>query len=100
MSYQNEVLDDLKQLENLVKKGEALERLKLNPDFKELILNGFLHQYVLDLLYEKNSDTNSEYYLKLDSIKFFNSYLENITSEAERAKGVKPDYENALNNTN
>lgn len=100
MSYETEVLADIKRFQDQIDDGEALERLERNPDFKKLIIDGYLHDLVLNLLYQNNGDNNTEYYQKLDSIKFFKEYLDNIKHLAEVARTDKPSYEEELNNTN
>lgn len=100
MTYEDEVLSDIKRFQEQIDDGEALARLERNPDFKKLILDGFLHDLVLNLLYDNNGDINTEYYQKLDSIKFFKHYLDSIKHLAEVAKVDKPSYEEELNNTN
>lgn len=100
MDRQTEVLKDLKRIEEEIKLGEALDRLKVNPDFKKLITDEYLNKLVLDLLYNSNDDNNSAYYSKLDSIKFFKSFLDSVSTRAKLAQEVKPEYLNELNNTN
>lgn len=100
MSYETEVLADIKRFQDQIDDGEALERLERNPDFKKLIMDGYLHDLVLNLLYQNNGDNNTEYYQKLDSIKFFKEYLDSIKHLAEVAITDKPSYEKELNNTN
>ena len=100
MDYESQVLEDIRKFQEDIDNGEALARLERNPDFKKLILDGFLHDLVLNLLYENNGDNNKEYYHKLDSIKFFKEYLDSVKVKAEFARTSKPDYENELNNTN
>ena len=100
MDYETQVLEDIRKFQEDIDNGEALARLERNPDFKKLILDGFLHDLVLNLLYENNGDNNTQYYQKLDSIKFFKEYLDSVKDLAEFARTSKPDYENELNNTN
>lgn len=100
MNYETEVLADIKKFQEQIDDGEALARLERNPDFKKLIVDGYLHDLVLNLLYENNGGNNTSYYQKLDSIKFFNEYLEHIKHLANVAKTDKPGYEEELNNTN
>ena len=100
MEYESQILEDIRKFQEDIDKGEALARLERNPDFKKLILDGFLHDLVLNLLYENNGDNNTQYYQKLDSIKFFKEYLDSVKDKAEFARTSKPDYENELNNTN
>lgn len=100
MDEQMDLLEDIRKFQEDIDKGEALARLERNPDFKKLIIDGFLHDLVLNLLYEKNGDNNTQYYQKLDSIKFFKEYLDSVKDKAEFARTSKPDYENELNNTN
>lgn len=99
MEYELEVMKDIKTFEDKINMEKALDRLSNNPDFIKVISNGFLHDLVLELLYSNETDDNESYHHKLDSIKFFNSYLESIRLEAKIAIQSKAEYEEELKNT-
>lgn len=43
----------IEQAQEFVKKMEAIERLKQNPDFKEIFLDGYLKEYAVSLVHRK-----------------------------------------------
>lgn len=83
-----ELENDIKQLDLDIANGEALVRLKNNKDFKKLILNGFLQEYVLNVLY-KNNEID---YTKLESAKTLNDYFDFIENAAKLAETNKTEY--------
>ena len=71
------------ELTNKVEKGKALERLLNNSDFKEIVLEGYLKEYPLDLVL--NGSNISNRHEILDSIGFFKQYLDIVACDAESA---------------
>nr|DAN41875.1 MAG TPA: hypothetical protein [Caudoviricetes sp.] len=71
-------------------KGKALERLISNPDFKEVILEGYLKEYPLSLLH---TDTTANKHVYLDAVSFFKQYLDTVEEDAKAA------YETLVDNT-
>lgn len=98
MEYEKEVVKDLMRFDDLIDKGKALDRLLNSPDFKTVIMEGYLHDLVLELLYN-NPNNNGDVHQKLDSIKFFNEYLAKVKSDRETAENSKAEYQKELNNT-
>ena len=91
-----EIESDIKKLENEIDLGISLKNLKNNKDFKKIILNGFLQDYVLDILYKESKiDFN-----KLKAAKTLNDYFNIIESAAQRAETNKIEYVKELNNLN
>ena len=72
---------------NEARKGEKLTRLLKNKDFKELILDGFLHDFALEMSYKYSSPvTNKEYVNNaLIGISVFKQYLDSIREKSEQA---------------
>ena len=72
---------------NEARNGEKLTRLMKNKDFKELILDGFLHDFALEMSYKYASPiTNKEYINNaLIGISVFKQYLESIREKSEQA---------------
>ena len=72
---------------NEARNGEKLTRLMKNKDFKELILDGFLHDFALEMGYKYASPiTNKEYINNaLIGISVFKQYLESIREKSEQA---------------
>ena len=72
---------------NQARDGEKLTRLLKNKDFKELILDGFLHDFALEMSYKYSSPiANKEYAKKaLIGISVFKQYLDSIREKSENA---------------
>jgi hypothetical protein len=93
ISERQEMENDIKKLEKDIELGVCLNNLKNNKDFKKLILNGFLQDYVLDILY-KGLEID---YIKLESAKTLNDYFDTIANSALRAESNKSEYVKELN---
>lgn len=67
--------------------GEKLTRLMKNKDFKELILDGFLHDFALEMSYKYSSPIANKEYVNnaLIGISVFKQYLESIREKSEQA---------------
>lgn len=100
MSYENELLNDIRDCESKIQKAEMLEKLERNGNFDKLITVGFLNDLPLNLLYESNLEDNEIYHQKLDAIKFFKNYLDIIKAEAKQAKLDIENYKQELININ
>lgn len=98
MEFEKEIVKDLGNFQKLIDLGNSLDRLKNNPDFNKVITQGYLHDLVLDLLFKHNGDNNSDYYQKLDSIKFLHEYLALVDANKLSAEQSKLEYELELNN--
>ena len=94
ISEKESLQKDINKLEKDIELGVCLARLKENKDFKKLISNGFLQEYVLDILY-KQSEID---YIKLESAKVLNDYFDLIESNSELAKSNHAEYVKELNN--
>ena len=72
---------------NQARDGEKLTRLMKNKDFKELILDGFLHDFALEMSYKYSSPVANKEYINnaLIGISVFKQYLESIREKSEQA---------------
>ena len=72
---------------NEARNGEKLTRLLKNKDFKELILDGFLHDFALDMSYKYSSLVANKEYVNnaLIGISVFKQYLDSIREKSEQA---------------
>lgn len=90
MEYTVETLDTYIQGQRLpVKRADALNRLRKNKDFKELITEGYLQNEVLrltSLLSTPNFETNDGLVKRLEAISLFAQFLQTIEQEADIAK--------------
>lgn len=72
---------------NEARNGEKLTRLLKNKDFKELILDGFLHDFALEMSYKYSSPVANKEYVNnaLIGISVFKQYLDSIREKSEQA---------------
>ena len=72
---------------NEARNGEKLTRLLKNKDFKELILDGFLHDFALEMSYKYSSSVANKEYVNnaLIGISVFKQYLDSIREKSEQA---------------
>lgn len=72
---------------NQARNGEKLTRLINNKDFKELILDGFLHDFALEMSYKYSSPIANKEYVNnaLIGISVFKQYLDSIREKSEQA---------------
>jgi len=72
---------------NQARNGEKLTRLLKNKDFKELILDGFLHDFALEMSYKYSSPIANKEYVNnaLIGISVFKQYLDSIREKSEQA---------------
>ena len=72
---------------NEARNGEKLTRLLKNKDFKELILDGFLHDFALEMSYKYSSPVANKGYVNnaLIGISVFKQYLDSIREKSEQA---------------
>lgn len=77
--------------EEIVAKGNALERLKSNPDFKKVVGEGYLEREAVRLVHLKGEQTmqkpdmQASIQAEIDAIGNFAQYLRNVTRFAEMA---------------
>lgn len=86
---------EIEQAKNEIAIGEALNRLMNNSDdFKKVILNEYLREYALSLIYNKCGANNiEEIQGKIDAIGFFKKFLQEVEFKAEAAKALLEDLE-------
>ena len=87
MDFIDEVEEDTK---NHIKLGEALQRLRINTDFKLLIEEGYLKNTLLEYVFMKSSrlndaDFQSEIEKRVLAITLFNEFLSTIELNALKA---------------
>lgn len=94
ISERDRLEKDIKKLEKDIELGVCLTNLKDNKDFNKIISNGFLQEYVLDILYKESKID----YSKLKSAKVLNDYFDLIETNAESAKSNYAEYVKELTN--
>jgi len=104
MSNQENAVDiEQEEIDHDIMMGEALERLMLNPDFKTIVLNGYLEQKVLasmsllavpqiqaqgrrpGVIEDMISASNLKYYFQMISAAYAGA-LDPILSDEEEAE--------------
>ena len=72
---------------NQARDGEKLTRLMKNKDFKELILDGFLHDFALEMSYKYSSPIANKEYVNnaLIGLSVFKQYLDSIREKSEQS---------------
>ena len=70
---------------NEARNGEKLTRLLKNKDFKELILDGFLHDFALDMSYKYSSPVAHKAHATnaFIGISVFKQYLASIIEKSD-----------------
>ena len=100
MSQLHQLHQDNETQHNLKERADALSRLMLNNDFKKVIIDGYLKEYALDLIYSNMCDINATKYERLDSIKYFKEYLDTVETEGSTAeqsiREINEEIENLL----
>lgn len=72
---------------NDIERFKALERLMVNSDFRTVILEGYLREYPLELLYLISAiDNKTDQHNRLDAVGYFKQYLDQVQSAAESAE--------------
>lgn len=79
MNKADQEIHDLKEDKKML---QSLERLLLNPDFKKVIMDGYLVKHPLALIQGKgrlllDPQTNQDIDRQLDAVALFRMYLEN-----------------------
>ena len=87
--------EEIEQAKNEIAIGEALNRLMNNSDdFRKVILNEYLREYALSLIYNKSGANNiEEIQGKIDAIGFFKRFLQEVELKAESAKTLLEELE-------
>lgn len=88
MSIEEGIENQLKRDKRIVERGKSLERLLNSSDFKSVIVNGFLREYALHLVYQraKSTQDGDSISRKIDAIAELKAYLDNVLVEASTAQ--------------
>ena len=82
--------DQTKALQDSIRLGEVLERLKNNPEFKELILEGYINvgteSAMCALPYMATKESRDRVNDSLFAIAKFKSYLASIENNAKKSQ--------------
>ena len=98
MSLEDDIESQLKRDKRILERGKSLQRLLQSSDFKSVIVNGFLREYALHLVYQRaksteDGDTTSR---KIDAIAELKAYLDNVLEEAATAQKSVEEASDAL----
>lgn len=93
MSIQTKAIEaNIKAARRLVELGDALERLKLNKDFKNLVMEGYFEQEAIRLVQAKSNpglqspEMQKAVLTQIDSIGNLNLYFQTIGQQAAMAR--------------
>lgn len=98
MSLEDDLESQLKRDKRTLEKGKALKRLLLSSDFKSVIVNGFLREYALHLVYQRADSTEDgdRTSRKIDAVAEFKAYLDKVLEEAATAEKSVDEATDAL----
>lgn len=97
--YLAELDSQIKQAEPQLKLAKALERLKLNPDFKEVVLKGYLEDSAVRLVHLRadaamqDPEQQAAILRGIDGIASFHSFLHTVAVQGRIAEKQTNDAE-------
>lgn len=93
---------DIRKAKDAIELGNTVNRLKLNRDFKEVVLKGFFEQEAVRLVHLKGEphmqepDSQRSIIGQMDAIASFSQYLNAIFGKAKMAAASLADSEEVL----
>lgn len=93
---------EIKTAKGLVDRSKALARLQSNPDFKEVIVKGFLEQEAIRLVHLKqhpdkqSAEAQASIVRQIDAIGVFAEFLYIVAKTGEMAEHTRASCEGAL----
>lgn len=88
MSLETELESQISRDTKVMEKGKALRRLLNSSDFKSVIINGFLREYALHLVYQRAESTEDgdKVSRKIDAVAEFKAYIDKVLLDAATAE--------------
>lgn len=88
MSLEDDIESQLKRDKRTLERGKSLQRLLNSSDFKSVIVNGFLREYALHLVYQRAESTEDgdRTSRRIDAVAEFKAYLDKILDDATVAQ--------------
>ncbi len=90
----------VEQAQRLIAEGEKVQRLMSNPDFTDVIMNGFIRQSALNkvslLAMPEMKDQKENIMLELEAISILDSFLRNIQQTANAMKQELAEYQESI----
>lgn len=98
MSLEDAIESQLKRDKRTLERGKSLQRLLNSSDFKSVIVNGFLREYALHLVYQRadSTEVGDITSRKIDAVAEFKAYLDKILEEAATAQKSVDEATDAL----
>lgn len=100
MNHTRNIDNEIKRSKKDIEMGESLARLEKNRDFRKVILNGYLEEYVLALVtqrsmpeFRKVEDVIESNLRKLDACSELKQYIRAIHAQANHAEYKLPQQE-------
>lgn len=100
MTIEEQLEADIKREKINIELAHALRNLLNMKDFNLVIMEGFLQNYALELVYSRAKSTSADDNVarRIDSVAHFRAYLDTILENAEiSAKSVSEAEESLLN---
>ncbi len=104
MNYEQEIELELEVAKAAVNRQLAVERLMTNPDFKQIVIDGFLKEEAVRLVHLKGDKNyqdsfNQEMISKqMDCIGFLNGYFQVIKMQSDISEKAIREYHQELGN--
>lgn len=88
MSLETELENQISRDKKIVERGKALKRLLNSSDFKSVVVNGFLREFALNLVYQRadSTEVDDKVSRQIDAIAEFKAYLDKVLSDATIAE--------------
>lgn len=98
MSLETELESQITRDTKVMEKGKALRRLLNSSDFKSVIINGFLREYALHLVYQRAESTEDgdKVSRKIDAVAEFKAYIDKVLLDATTAEKTVGEASEAL----
>lgn len=98
MSLETELESQITRDTKVMEKGKALRRLLNSSDFKSVIINGFLREYALHLVYQRAESTEDgdKVSRKIDAVAEFKAYIDKVLLDAATAEKTVGEASEAL----
>lgn len=86
-NFEDELESLIERDKKIAERGKALQRLTKSSDFRNVILEGFLKEHALNLVYERANSTEPDDSTsrKIDAVAQFKAYLDSVLTDAEIA---------------
>lgn len=98
MSIETELENQIAKDKKVLERGKALRRLLASTDFKSVVVNGFLREHALHLVYQRAASTEDgdKVSRKIDAVAEFKAFLDTVLADASIAEKTVAEATDAL----